>query len=396
MTEIASAVDRIYRAEAGRLHAYLLSKAGRDFQLAEDALHDAIGKAIKRWSIEGIPENPVGWLTITARNYAINELRKRALHSKNVEDLEYLLQFQKESRNPNTDTFPDERLRMIFTCCHPSLGIEAQVALTLRTVCGLTTDQIARSFLVATPTIAQRLVRAKRKIKIAGIPYRIPDKSQLPERVSSVLGVIYLVFNAGYEAERLLSSRVVSLSNEGISLARLLDKLLPNNPEILGLLALMLLHVSRRPARTDKKGSFVTLENQNRDLWDQKNIKEGLALVDKALRMGQIGEYQLQAAIAALHAQAKRPEQTDWPQIVALYKLLMTINPSPAIALNHAASVGMAETPDAGLLLLDQIPNRSALKTYHLLPAAYADLQRRAGTDPRSHRKLQVCIKINR
>ena len=225
MTEIVSAVDRIYRAEAGRLHAYLLSKTVRDFQLAEDALHDAVGKAIKCWSADGIPENPIGWLTITARNYAINELRKRALHSKNVEDLEYLLQFEKESRDSDPGPFPDERLRMIFTCCHPSLSIEAQVALTLRTICGLTTDQIAASFLVSTPTIAQRLVRAKRKIKVAGIPYVIPEKSQLTERVASVLGVMYLVFNAGYEAERLLSSQEVSLSNEGISLARLLNKL---------------------------------------------------------------------------------------------------------------------------------------------------------------------------
>ena len=395
MHDIASAVDRIYCEEAGRLHAYLLSKVGNDFQLAEDALHDAVTKAIEVWSTHGIPEHPAGWLAITARNRAVNELRRRVRHSKKANDLKLLVQLDVEEHYPSDPpTFPDERLRLIFTCCHPSLSLEAQIGLTLRTVCGLGTEQISAAFLIPVSTLAQRLVRAKRKIKQAGIPYVVPEGKQLTERLPSVLRVLYLVFNAGYEAERFLVSKDICLCDEGINLARMLDSLLPNTPEVIGLLALMLLHASRREARVDKQGRLVTLENQDRQLWDKGFIHEGNVLVEKALTMGRVGEYQLHAAIAALHSQADCPEKTDWPQIVALYKLLLRINPSPTIKLNHAAAVGMADSPEDGLKLLDEIKSSEALKAYHLLFSAYADLQRRLDRFEESLENYKLAMKL--
>ena len=394
MQNLELAVDRIYREEAGRLHAYLLSKVGGDFQLAEDALHDAVAKAIEQWTIDGIPEHPAGWLAITARNRAVNELRRRIRHSKKTEDLELWASLTENVGSTDEPTFPDERLRLMFTCCHPSLSQEAQVALTLRTICGLTIEQISSAFLIPTTTLAQRLVRAKRKIKQAGIPYVVPEGEQLAERLTSVLQVLYLVFNAGYEAERFVSSKDVCLCDEGINLARMLNQLMPNTPEVMGVLALALLHASRREARIDKQGRLVTLENQNRARWNKPYIREGIVFVEKALRMGSVGEYQLQAAIAALHAQAPTSEETDWRQIAALYKLLLYINPSPTIALNHAAAVGMADGPEVGLQLLDEIKTSDVLKNYHLLFSAYADLQRRSGRLQESIQNYKTAMKL--
>jgi RNA polymerase sigma-70 factor (ECF subfamily) len=398
--EIALTVDRVYRADSGRILASLIASIG-DFQLAQDVLHEAVALALTRWPTDGLPASPAAWLHTAARRRAIDQLRRGqsfAARSAAVATLERLRDEERQeaaaTAHDDARALPDERLRLLFTCCHPALSAPAQVALTLRTLCGLQTEEIARAFLVPAPTMAQRLVRAKAKIRDAGIPYRVPDPAQLPERQGGVLAVIYLVFNEGYQASggpRLLRH---DLCQEAIRLARMLNDLMPSTPEIMGLLALMLLHDARRDARTDATGRLILLEHQDRAAYHHAEIAEGAALTEAALRLGRVGPYQIQAAVAALHAQAPRAEDTDWPQIVGLYGLLARIQPSPVVELNRAAAIAMVEGPERGLALLATLEQRGELSDYPWLPAAQADLHRRAGQLPEAiaayHRALAL------
>ena len=361
-------LGELHQKEYGRILASLIRRIG-DFDLAEDALGDAFEAALSQWPSKGPPQNPVAWLISTARHKAIDRLRHRALARGKENEIAAHLAPEEEA------PVPQDSLRLIFTCCHPALALDAQVALTLRTLCGLTTEEIAHAFLVPTPTLAQRLVRAKAKIRAAGIPYEVPDDELLPERLDAVLAVVYLVFNEGYSAS--FGAQLVrgELCTEAIRLGRLLVELLPAEAEARGLLALMLLHDARRVTRTDGSGALVPLEDQDRSRWSRAQIDEGAALVEPALRLRPPGKYAVQAAIAALHAQARSARETDWPQIAALYGLLAMIHPSPVVELNRAAAVAMADGPERGLAMLDTID----LPGYHLLPAARADLLRRSG-----------------
>ncbi|MFT7581148.1 MAG: RNA polymerase sigma-70 factor (ECF subfamily) [Myxococcota bacterium] len=354
----------------------------RDFELAEDALQEASARALTAWVEGGIPSRPAAWILTAARRQAIDVLRRSSRFAKRRDALETLARLKAEEQRElgeSDDVVPDERLRLIFTCCHPALGQQVQVALTLRTLCGLTTQEIARAFLTQDATMAQRLVRAKRKIHAAGIPYVVPGAAHLAERLDAVLAVVYLVFNEGYQASSGASLTRQSLCGEAIRLGRILDALLPNQPEVLGLLALMLLHDARRQSRTDAVGALISLEYQDRASWDAGAISEGATMVETALRAGRVGPYQLQAAIAALHATAPVAEATDWAQIVGLYTLLARIDGSPVVALNRAAALAMADGPDAGLTEIARIEASGLLEGYSLLPAARADLERRAG-----------------
>ncbi|TWG85560.1 RNA polymerase sigma-70 factor (ECF subfamily) [Cupriavidus gilardii J11] len=372
-------IGAIYRGESRRVLATLIRLLG-DFDLAEEALHEAFRAALEQWPREGIPANPRAWLISTGRFKAIDGIRRQArFHAlDDVAELVESIPDESAEQAFDEDTLEDDRLRLIFTCCHPALAADAQVALTLREVCGLTTEDIARAFLTPAPTLAQRIVRAKAKIRDARIPYQVPERPQLPERLDSVLRVIYLVFNEGYSASSGTQLIRHDLSGEAIRLARLLLDLLPE-PEVMGLLALMLLHESRRPARTSADGDLIVLEDQDRTLWDRTLIAQGTALVERALLSRRFGPYTLQAAISAVHAEADSAAATDWPQIVALYDVLLSLQPSPVVALNRAVAIAMRDGPEAGLALVDGLLAGGALNDYHLAHAARADLCRRLG-----------------
>ncbi len=375
---INTVVEAIYRSESRSILATLIRLLG-DFDLAEDALHDAFRSALEQWPKIGVPENPRAWLISTGRFKAIDAIRRRARFDPLLPEIsEQLSQQTDVTVGLNEHDLGDNQLRLIFICCHPALAPEARVALTLREVCGLTTEEIARAFLIPAPTLAQRIVRAKARIRDARIPYEVPAPAQLSERLGAVRQVIYLVFNEGYSASSGASLTRADLSTEAIRLGRLLNELLPE-PEVMGLLALMVLQESRRSARSSPTGELVLLENQDRSLWNQEQIKEGVALVERALVSRRFGPYTLQAAIAAVHSQATSAGATDWQQIVALYSVLARAEPSPVIELNLAVAIAMRDGPAAGLILIDEILKRGDLNEYHLSHAARADLCRRLG-----------------
>lgn len=371
--------EKFYRAESGRMLATLIGLLG-DFDVAEECLQEACAAALQHWPSEGAPANPRAWLISAARHKAIDRFRRdRRLEQKSEEILKTSDHSTPPEDYSQDDMFPDDRLRLIFTCCHPALDQDAQVALTLRTLCGLTTEEISRAFLVPVATMAQRLVRVKRKIRETALPYRVPLPEDIPDRLDTVLLVVYLIFNEGYLASSGDSLIRRELCGEAIRLGRLLCQLLPKEPGARALLALMLLHDSRRDARANKDGELVLLEEQDRSLWLWDQIKEGTTLLESALRAGTSGEYALQAAIAALHANAKAPQETDWRQIAALYDALLEVRPSPIIEVNRAAAIAMAGDLEKGLALLDNLAKRNELASFHLLPAARADLLRRLG-----------------
>lgn len=376
--QIREKVDSLYRTESRRVLATLIRLLD-DFELAEDALHEAFAAAAEQWPQNGVPGKPRAWLVSTGRFRAIDRIRRRSRLDEAQEELADRLEAEAHGTvEADDEVIEDDQLRLIFTCCHPALPEHAQVALTLRAICGLTTEEIADAFLVPTPTLAQRIVRAKRKIRDAGIPYEVPEPEELPNRLDTVLHVVYLVFNEGYSASSGASLTRPDLSGEAIRLGRLLVDLLPE-PEVMGLLALMLLHESRRDARTTPDGDLVLLSDQDRSLWDQQKIEEGTRLVERALSSGRFGPYTLQAAIAAVHAEASSADETDWTQIVSLYDVLMKANPSPVVELNRAVAIAMRDAPEAGLTLIDEILERGDLEEYHLTHAARADLYRRLG-----------------
>ncbi len=381
---IRELLDSLYRVDSRRILATLIRLLG-DFDLAEEAMHEAFAAALSLWPSSGVPGNPRPWLISTARFKAIDTLRRRARFDASQEELVRYLEVQsssaarsKEEDRVDDDCLEDDRLRLIFTCCHPSLAPEARVALTLREVCGLTTEEIAKAFLTSPQTLAQRIVRAKAKIRETPIPYEVPTPQELPERLGTVLHVIYLVFNEGYSAAAGAEVTRSELTGEAIRLSRLLTELRPE-PEVMGLLALMLLHESRRGARTSPAGELILLENQDRSLWNREQIAEGVALLEKAQKSRRFGSYTLQAAIAAVHAQAESVSGTDWRQIVALYDQLLRIQPSPIVQLNRAVAIAMCEGPEAGLTDIDAVLEHGELANYYLAHSARADMYRRLG-----------------
>jgi RNA polymerase sigma-70 factor, ECF subfamily len=385
-------VDNLYRTESRRVFATLIRLLG-DFDLAEEALHEAFAAAVEQWTREGVPKNPRAWLVSTGRFKAIDALRRRTRFSNSLAEL--VKDPERDDLLDVMDDVEDDRLRLIFTCCHPALAPSTQVALTLREICGLKTEEIASAFLSAPSTIAQRIVRGKAKIRDAGIPYVVPAIADLPERLDAVLSVIYLVFNEGYSASSGESVTRADLSGEAIRLGRLLVDLLPD-PEAMGLLALMLLQESRRTARTSSTGDLILLEDQDRSLWNREQITEGKALVERALSNRQVGVYAIQAAIAAVHTEASSAEETDWAQIVALYDLLAQATPSPVIELNRAVAVAMRDGPLRGLQLVDNILAQGDLSDYHLAHAARADLCRRLGKMADARASYQQALAIAR
>jgi RNA polymerase sigma-70 factor (ECF subfamily) len=393
--QLREKVDSVYRSESRHVLATLIRLLG-DFDLAEEALHDAFTSAIEQWPREGVPANPRAWLVSAGRFKAIDALRRRARFNAALGEIaERLDASSSAAAVQENDGVEDDRLRLIFTCCHPALPAEARAALTLREVCGLTTEEIARAFLTAPSTVAQRIVRAKAKIKSAGIPYQVPSRADLPERLDAVLQVIYLVFNEGYSASSGDSLTRADLSGEAIRLGRLVVELL-NEPEVVGLLALMLLHESRRVSRTSPAGDLILLENQDRSLWNKDLIAEGQTLVTQALLSGRFGPYTLQAAIAAVHAGASSAAATDWAQIVELYDVLLQVIPSPIVELNRAAAVAMRDGPLAGLEVIEAILKRGELADYHLAHSARAELCRRLGRVPEARASYQRALQLTR
>jgi RNA polymerase sigma-70 factor (ECF subfamily) len=383
MRDARAAAESVYKEEAGRIVATLIRLSG-SFDLAEEALQEALASALESWPERGIPANPAAWITSVAQRRLIDATRREATRRNKATAVAHHIEtLAPDCGIPDSEdsdmVFPDDRLRLMFTCCHPALAVDAQIALTLRTLGGLATAEIARAFIIPEPTLAQRLVRAKRKIQDARIPYEVPPADRIPERLSAVQSVLYLIFNEGYSATS--GDQLVrrELSTEAIRLARLLCKLMPQEPENLGLLALMLLQESRREARVTNDGRLVILEDQDRTLWDRDQIASGIALVERALRMRSPGPYQLQAAIAALHAEAPSSAETDWKQVSALYGELARANPSPVIRLNQAVAIAMGEGLERGLAVMDQMDDAGELASYHLLHAARADLLRRLG-----------------
>lgn len=380
--QIRELLDSLYRLDSGRILATLIRLLG-DFDLAEEAMHEAFAAALSLWPSSGVPGNPRPWLISTARFKAIDTLRRRSRFDASQDELVRYLEAQSSSESSNEedsleDSLEDDRLRLIFTCCHPSLAPEARVALTLREVCGLTTEEIAKAFLITPRTLAQRIVRAKAKIRETQIPYEVPAPEELPERLGAVLQVIYLVFNEGYSAAAGAEVTRAELTGEAIRLGRLLIELQPE-PEVIGLLSLMLLQESRHAARTSPAGELILLENQDRSLWNREQIAEGVALLEKALKSQRFGSYTLQAAIAAVHAEAESSAATDWPQIVSLYDRLLRIQPSPVVQLNRAVAIAMRDGPEAGLTLIDVLLEHGELANYYLAHSARADLYRRLG-----------------
>jgi len=388
-------VEAVYRSDSRRVLATLIRLLG-DFDLAEEALHDACRAAVEQWPREGVPANPRAWLVSTGRFKAIDTLRRRARFDASLGELaERLAAVAGDAAGPDPEELEDDRLRLIFTCCHPALPPDAQVALTLREICGLTTEEIARAFLTLAPTVAQRIVRAKAKIRDARIPYQVPARSELGERLDAVLHVIYLVFNEGYSASLGESLTRADLSGEAIRLGRLLLELLPE-PEVMGLLALMVLHESRRAARTSPSGELVLLDDQDRSLWDRARIAEGVALVRRALASRRFGPYTLQAAIAAVHAEAPSAAATDWAQIVGLYDVLLRAEPSPVIELNRAVALAMRDGPLAGLVLIDALLGRGELAEYRFAHSARADLCRRLGRTAEARASYERALELTR
>ena len=388
-----AAIARAFREEGPAILATLIRQVG-DFQLAEDALQDAFGAAVATWPRDGVPDNPAAWITTTARRRAIDRLRRERALADRVERLAVLAErdSQAADEEPEDDVVADDRLRLLFTCCHPALAMEARVALTLKSLGGLTTAEVAHAFLVPEPTMAQRLVRAKRKIATARIPYRVPPADELAERLAGVLAVVYLIFNEGYAAaagDRLVRGELCA---EAIRLGRLLANLMPGDAETRGLLALMLLQDARREARVDSDGAFVPLDRQDRELWDEGRIREGLVALQEALDRRAPGPYQLQAAIAALHAKAPRPEATDWPQIATLYAELARVAPSPVVEVNRAVAVAFAGDHDTALALLEPLLGEPRMRAYAPLHAAHAELLRRAGDWPAAAAAYDLAI----
>jgi RNA polymerase sigma-70 factor (ECF subfamily) len=394
--QVRELLDAVYRSESRRVFATLVRLLG-DFDRAEEALHDAFTSALAQWPREGVPANPRAWLVSAGRFKAIDAMRRRARFDASLAELAERLHAGTPDAavGPYDEGVEDDRLRLIFTCCHPALPPDPRVALTLREVCGLTTEEIARAFLTAPPTVAQRIVRAKAKIRDAHIPYQVPARADLPDRLDTVLSVVYLVFNEGYSASSGVALTRPDLSGEAIRLGRLLVELLPE-PEVVGLLALMLLHESRRAARTSPPGELVLLEDQDRSLWNRDQIAEGKALVERALLSRHFGPYTLQAAIAAVHAEAPDAPATDWAQIVALYGVLAQVDPSPVVELNRAVAVAMRDGPSAGLALIDAILARGDLEGYHLAHAARADLCRRLGRTEEARASYQRALGLTR
>ncbi|HEX5889127.1 MAG TPA: RNA polymerase sigma factor [Pyrinomonadaceae bacterium] len=397
MPQAGEILEQVFREEYGRIIATLIRQSG-SFDLAEEALNEAFLSAAASWERDGLPRNPGAWLTTVAHRRLLDAIRRDKTRTDKEPEVEYettrLQPYAEPASIDETVEYPDDRLRLIFTCCHPSLSRDAQVALTLRTLGGLTTTEIAHAFLLPEPTLAQRLVRAKQKIRVAGIPYEIPSVERLNDRLAAVQAVLYLIFNEGYAASAGADLVRNDLCAEAIRLGRVLCELLPNEPENIGLLALMLLQNSRRRARVNDRGGLVTLEEQDRSLWDREEIAEGVRLLEHALPMARVGKYQLQAAIAAVHCEAPTAAETDWPQIVALYEELMRISSSPVVALNHAAAVAMAEGAENGLQLTDAAGAGGALDNYYLFHAARADLLRRLSRLPEAQAAYERALSL--